>query len=97
MSKATERLSTEQFFKKAIVNLRKEQYKGIHSVYSGVNAAFRKYYPELDPIAEVNKLHEKGVIFMRPVKGGVMLYLPNEAPTRDANVLDRILETEKKQ
>jgi hypothetical protein len=38
----SERLSHEEFVKKAIVSLRKEGYKGIHSVYSGFNVAFKK-------------------------------------------------------
>ena len=35
-----ERLSQVEFVKKAIVSLRKEPYKGIHTVYSGFNEAF---------------------------------------------------------
>jgi len=36
-----ERLSHEEFVKKAIVSLRKEGFKGIHTVYSGFNEASR--------------------------------------------------------
>jgi hypothetical protein len=32
-----ERLSHEEFVKKAIVSLRKDGYKGIHTVYPGSN------------------------------------------------------------
>ncbi len=39
-----EKLSYEEFVRKAIVSLWKEGYKGIHSVYSGFNNAFRKIF-----------------------------------------------------
>jgi hypothetical protein len=75
-----ERLSHEEFVKKAIVSLRKEGYKGIHSVYSGFNEAFKKYFTGENPVEITNKLAGEGKIIIRPVKGGVMLYLPEEAP-----------------
>lgn len=73
-------LSHEEFIKKAIVSLRKEGYKGIHSVYSGFNEAFKKYFPGDNPVDVTNGLAREGKIVIRPVKGGVMLYLPEEAP-----------------
>lgn len=79
------KLSHEEFIKKAIVDLRKEGYKGIHTVYSGFNNAFKKYYDGENPVDVTNKLAKEGKIVIRPVKGGVMLYLPDEAPvTKDA-------------
>jgi len=75
-----EKLSHEEFVKKAILSLRKEGYKGIHSVYSGFNAAFKKYFDGENPVEVTNKLALEGKIIIRPVKGGVMLYLPEEAP-----------------
>lgn len=75
-----ERMNHEEFIKKAIVTLRKEGYKGIHTVYSGFNEAFKKYFGE-DPIGVTNQLAQDGKIVIRPVKGGVMLYLPEEAPS----------------
>lgn len=75
-----EKLSQEEFIKKAIVSLRKDGYKGIHTVYSGFNTAFKKYFDGGDPVAATNKLAAEGKIVIRPVKGGVMLYLPDEAP-----------------
>jgi len=79
-----EKLSQEEFIKKAIVSLRKEGYKGIHTVYSGFNNAFKKYFDNADPVEATNKLAKEGKIIIRPVKGGVMLYLPEEAPaTKD--------------
>jgi predicted membrane protein len=75
-----EKLSHEEFIKKAIVSLRKEGFKGIHSVYSGFNEAFKKYYNGENPVDVTNKLAAEGKIVIRPVKGGVMLYLPEDAP-----------------
>ncbi|MFQ5849819.1 MAG: hypothetical protein ACE5JU_04420 [Candidatus Binatia bacterium] len=76
-----ERLTQAEFVKKAIVSLRRESYKGIHSVYSGFNEAFRVYFNE-DPIKWTNQLASEGVIETRPARGGIMLYLPGEAPGR---------------
>ncbi|RPI37959.1 MAG: hypothetical protein EHM54_01740 [Nitrospiraceae bacterium] len=75
-----ERLSHEEFVRKAIVSLRKEGYKGIHTVYSGFNEAFKKYFEGENPIEATNSLAKEGKVVIRPVKGGVMLYLPEEAP-----------------
>ena len=75
-----DKLSHEEFVKKAIVSLRKEGYKGIHSVYSGFNEAFKKYFIDENPVEATNKLASEGKIVIRPVKGGVMLYLPEDAP-----------------
>ena len=81
----SEKLGHEEFVKKAIVSLRKEGFKGIHSVFSGFNNAFKKYFEGENPIEVTNKLSEEGKIVIRPVKGGVMLYLPEDAPAgRDA-------------
>ena len=54
--------------------------RGIHSVYSGFNEAFREYFGE-DPIQITQELASQGKIETRFVKGGVMIYLPSEAPT----------------
>jgi len=75
-----EKLSHEEFIKKAIVSLRQKGYKGIHSVYSGFNTAFKKYFDSENPVEVTNKLAKEGKIVLRPVKGGVMLYLPEDAP-----------------
>lgn len=74
------KMSHEEFVKKAIVSLRKEGYKGIHSVYSGFNDAFKKYFEGENPVEATNGLASEGKIVIRPVKGGVMLYLPEDAP-----------------
>jgi hypothetical protein len=77
----SEKLSHEEFIKKAIVSLRKEGYKGIHTVYSGFNNAFKRYFDGENPVEITNRLAKEGKIVLRPVKGGVMLYLPEEAPS----------------
>jgi hypothetical protein len=79
MAEEGEKLTQAEFVKKAIVTLRKEPYKGIHTIYSGFNDAFRAYFNE-DPIKWTTQLGAEGVIVIRPVKGGVMIYLPEEAP-----------------
>lgn len=94
--------SYEEFFKLAIVRLRNtSKSSGIHTVYSGFNQAFREYFKE-DPIKVTQELVSDGKIELRPVKGGVMIYLPGEAPQRadsGKKVLSKILkeppETEK--
>ncbi|MCK5512055.1 MAG: hypothetical protein KAI96_04565, partial [Thermodesulfovibrionia bacterium] len=63
------KLSHEEFIKKAIVELRKEGYKGIHTVYSGFNNAFKKYFDGENPVEATNKLAKEEKIVIRPVKG----------------------------
>jgi hypothetical protein len=75
-----EKLSYEEFVRQAIIKLRTKNYKGIHSVYSGFNDAFRKYYPGVDPIEITNQLAKQNKITVIPRKGGVILYLLSEAP-----------------
>jgi hypothetical protein len=77
----SEKLSHEEFVRKAVVSLRKEGYRGIHSVYSGFNEAFKKYYPGENPVEVTNGLAQEGKLIIRPVKGGVMFYLPEDAPS----------------
>jgi hypothetical protein len=76
----TKKISTEEFVRLAIVKLRNEPYKGIHSVYSGFNEAFKKFFDGQDPVQVTNGLAEEGKISLRPVKGGVVLYLPEDGP-----------------
>lgn len=73
-------LSVEDFVLLAIQKLRTGQFRGIHSVYSGFNEAFKIYFSGADPIQATNKLAQEGKIVLRPAKGGVILYLPHEAP-----------------
>lgn len=86
----SEKLNYQEFVTKAIVSLRKEGYKGIHSVYSGFNEAFKKYFEGENPVEVTNKLALEGKIAIRPVKGGVMLYLPEEAPATKSTAVDAL-------
>jgi hypothetical protein len=76
----TKKITPEDFVRQAVLKLRAEPYKGIHSVYSGFNEAFKKYFAGDDPVRFTNGLAEEGKIAIRPVKGGVVLYLPEDAP-----------------
>ncbi|NWF52134.1 MAG: hypothetical protein HXY47_03540 [Nitrospirae bacterium] len=87
----SEKLSYEEFIRKAIISLRKEGYKGIHSVYSGFNNAFRKYFNDENPVEITNRLAREGKVVVRPVRGGVMLYLPEEVPSA-RNTADEALK-----
>ncbi len=73
-----EKLDKEEFVLRAIKNL-KGKYQGIHTVYSGFNEAFRKYFGE-DPRPVTQEMAKKGVIEMRPTKGGAVIYLKGDAP-----------------
>ena len=75
------KLTEEEFVLQAIKKLRKEPYRGIHSVYSGFNEAFRKYFDK-NPVEVTSRLAGEGKIETRPFKGGMMLFLPGEAPKR---------------
>jgi hypothetical protein len=75
------KLTEEEFAIQAIKKLRKDPYRGIHSVYSGFNEAFRKYFGT-NPIEATSRLVAEGKIEIRPFKGGMMLFLPGEAPKR---------------
>ena len=86
------KLSEEEFLRKAIKKLR-GNYKGIHSVYSGFNAAFKEYFGT-NPVETTQRLAKEGKIRIRPVKGGVILYLPEDAPNSPENILKKILEEE---
>ena len=74
------KLTPEDFVKLAIAKLRLENYKGIHSVYSGFNDAFKTYFDGANPIDATGELARLNKIVIRPVRGGVMLYLPGDGP-----------------
>ncbi len=80
-----EKLSEAEFVKRAIVKLRKDPYKGIHSVYSGFNQAFREYFSNDDPVKWTTQLADDGVVETRRARGGIMLYLPGEAPAQSSS------------
>lgn len=78
------KLTEEEFVIQAIKKLRKDPFRGIHSVYSGFNEAFRKYFGT-NPVEATSKLAVEGKLETRPFKGGVMLFLPGEAPKRPSS------------
>lgn len=84
------RLEKEEFVVRAIKKLR-GKYRGIHTVFSGFNEAFRQYFGE-DPRPVTQEMAAKGIVEIRPVKGGVMLYLKGEAPRAGDDVLQKILK-----
>jgi hypothetical protein len=88
------KLSEEEFVLQAIKKLRKEPFRGIHSVYSGFNEAFRKYFGT-NPVEATSKLANEGKIETRPFKGGAMLFFPGEAPKRPSaeEIIHLILES----
>jgi hypothetical protein len=59
----------------------KEPYRGIHSVFSGFNDAFRKHFNK-DPIEFTSRMVSEGKIEIVPLRSGkgVMLYLPGKGP-----------------
>ena len=84
------KLTEYEFVARAIKKLRNPPYKGIHSVYSGFNQAFREYFNN-DPVEATTKLAKEGKIVTRPVRGGVVIYLPEDAPS--AMDSKRVLQT----
>jgi len=78
------KMTEEEFVLQAIKKLRKEPYRGIHSVYSGFNEAFRKYFGT-NPVEATSRLADEKKIETRPFKGGVMLFLLGEAPKRPSS------------
>jgi hypothetical protein len=81
MMEEAKKLTEEEFVIQAIKKLRKEPFRGIHSVYSGFNEAFRKYFGT-NPVEATSKLTAEGKIETRLFKGGAMLFLSGEAPKR---------------
>lgn len=69
-----------EFTHAAIKKLRKGNYKGIHTVYSNFNSAFKEYFGT-DPIEAVKGMVENGDIESRFARGGVMIYLPGDMET----------------
>lgn len=80
-----------EFIERAIKTLRKGNYKGIHTVYSGFDAAFRKVFPGDNPVEVTRKLEAEGKIVVKPVRGGAMLYLPEDAPVKK-DTADEVLK-----
>jgi len=78
-NKGNGRLTEEAFVLQAIEAGRNAQSKGIHSVYSGFNQAFRDYFGT-DPVAATTRLAKAGKIVVSLRRGGAMLYKAGEEP-----------------
>jgi hypothetical protein len=63
-------VSFEEFIRRAITHLGRGPYKGVHTVFSGFNAVFRRYYNQ-DPIQAIKSLESDGKIVSRPTKDDV--------------------------
>lgn len=74
--KKQQQLSPEEFALRAIEKLAADGRKAIHTVYSGFNQGFRKYFPGSDPVATVNELVEQGKLSSRLCKGGALIAKP---------------------
>ena len=86
-------ISEEEFVRRAIRRLRKPPYHGIHTVYSGFNQAFKEHFGK-NPVEVTKRMSGEGKVVIRPVRGGVMLYFPEEAPKAKESVLQKILSPE---
>ena len=85
MATKTQQMTHLEFIQKAFDTLRKtgkdgRQYAGLHTVYSGFNEAFRKYFPKDDPIKVTARLKESGELNVRPCQGGAMIYMGEFTP-----------------
>jgi hypothetical protein len=86
-----QKASYEAFFRAAITQLRDPTIsRGIHVVYSGFNNALKQYYgKDIDPKEITGKLAREGKIAIRFVKGGAMIYLPEDYGTSTVNLPDK--------
>lgn len=78
---APQQMSEEQFILRGIERLRTKGHKSIHTVYSGLNTAFREYFGKgADPVATQKRMAAAGTIVIVPAHGGVLLYKKGEEP-----------------
>jgi len=87
------KIDEEEFILRAIKRLRRPPYRGIHSVYSGFNQAFKEHFGK-SSVEVTQRMAQEGKIAIRPVRGGVILYLAEEAPKARESVLQKILGAE---
>jgi len=78
VSKTAKKMTPAEFTLLAIEKLADPGYNSIHSVYSSFNSVFREYFPGLNPVEEVQKMTKAGIISIRPVKGGVLIFAGNK-------------------
>ena len=76
MNNPEDKITVEEFTLRAIQMLSKPNSNVIHTVYSGFNIGFRKYFPGLDPVKEIDELVRAGKIDRRFAKGGAVIGRP---------------------
>lgn len=86
-----DKMSYMQFITLAIDKLSVINSKGIHTVFSGFNEAFREYYNE-DPVEVTQMLSNEGKIELQYRRGGPMIYLAGDAPPRKSNLQKMLAE-----
>ena len=79
---ATKKMTHLEFIQKAYETLRKPGkngvvYVGMHTVFTGFNEAFRKYF-DADPVKAVEKLAASGELRVRGARGGAIIYLGDD-------------------
>ena len=73
-------MDKDTFTLSAIPKLRTGKYRGIHSVFSGFNEAFKVYFKGENPVDHQKDMVKRGKLVTIPAKKGAMLYLPEDAP-----------------
>ena len=56
-----------------------QAYRGVHTVYSGLNAAIKDVFG-LDPVIEIQRMVKAKAIAGHPARGGYMVYTLADAP-----------------
>ena len=72
-------MTLQEFTTRAITRLRKPPHKGIHTVYQGLNEAIREFFG-VEPVPALQELVDQGKFVVKPTRGGVLIYLPQDAP-----------------
>jgi len=80
LSTPSDKMTVEEFVREAMDKLIEPPYKGMHVVFTGFNEAFRAYFPDKSPRAELDKLVEEGVIVVHRATGGAIAYWPDNVP-----------------
>ncbi len=90
-----------EFITRAIGKLRTEKSNGIHTIYSGLADAARKYYgmPKQEDFTKdwfwtsLDKLVNDGKLEVAVRRGGKMVYLPGEGPKASGKDVNALIAT----
>ena len=97
MTETGEKLPPADYYRFLITQAKKhnaygkngQQYKGVHAVISGINESVKEYYgKDTDVVKLTQTLAERGIIAMRMVKRGPMLYLPEDFAVSPAGYIN---------